>query len=82
MKASKNYDLGIWTLGMPMFKQNLKKKGVDQRLINIIEVFDELSAIEAVDLDVEKFINGKIEIITQIIDDQDCYNKTNEIILE
>lgn len=82
MLHSRNFSLGIWTLGIPMFREGLKNKDIDNRLINIIEKFDEFSSMQKLDLDVDSIVKNKINIVKQIMDDLQCYNDVNQIKLE
>ncbi len=82
MLYSRNFALGIWTLGTPMFREGLKNKDVDNRLIDIIETFDEFSAMHKLDMDVDSFVINKINIVKQIMDDSQCYKHVNQIKLE
>lgn len=82
MLHSKKYDLGIWSLGMPMFRDGLEANNVDQRLIDIVEIFDELSAMKTLNIDVDKVVKEKIDIILQVMTELSCVDQVNEIIIE
>ncbi|MCP4108102.1 MAG: hypothetical protein GY749_21575 [Desulfobacteraceae bacterium] len=82
MLHSKNFDLGIWSLGIPMFCEGLNTSDVDHRLVDIIEIFDELSPMDELNIDVDKVIKEKIDVIMQVMAELNCYNHVNEIILE
>jgi hypothetical protein len=81
MLHSGKYELGIWTLGVPGFRERLSNNDVDKRLMDIIDEFDEFSAMEELDIDVEGSIKNRISTILQIMDELQC-SSVNQIRFE
>ncbi len=81
MLHSKNYDIGIWSLGMPMFRDDLKIKDVDPRLLKIIDLFDEFGAMKTLNLDVDNVLKEKIDIVLGIMNETNNQH-VKEIVLE
>jgi Skp family chaperone for outer membrane proteins len=69
------HEIGIWSLARPVFLKNLKnKKMVSQKLINIIEQFDELNLHNELDAkacsdDIDDMIHELREIISNVDED-------------